>query len=212
MQTTVFLIDDDEAGLNSLGARLEKAGVSVQVFRSGEEFLRHLPERVPGCVVAEMRLPGLSGLELLARLNHSGSLLPVIFVAARVDVTHAVKAMELGAVTLMQKPYDESELIAVINRSLHQNAQRHSHAEMIAELHGRLGTLTEDEKAVLYLVVDGKPNKVIASTLKVSMRTVDRRRSSLFEKMNVQSAPELARLMTLLEQAGIPGVGGGSTE
>ena len=201
MPPTVFLIDDDQAVLTSLSALLSSAGLLTQSFLTAEDFLNHLSDDSRGCVVTDLKLTGMSGLRLQEKLLQMRSHLPVIVVTGRADVELAVKVMEYGAVTLIQKPYDHNELIQAVRKALEQNAHRHTQAEFIADVRNRLDSLTDDEQQVLQMVVDGRPNKAIATTLNISMRTVDRRRSSVFEKMNVQTAPELARLLTLIEQA-----------
>lgn len=201
MPPTVFLIDDDQAVLTSLSALLSSAGLLTQSFLSAEEFLKHLPDEPRGCVVTDLKLTGMSGLHLQEQLLQMRSHLPVIVVTGRADVGLAVKVMEYGAVTLIQKPYDHNELIQAVKKALERNAHRHTQSEFIEDVQKRLSSLTDDEQQVLQMVVDGRPNKAIATTLNISMRTVDRRRSSVFEKMNVQTAPELARLLTLIEQA-----------
>ncbi|MBC8290059.1 MAG: response regulator transcription factor [Planctomycetes bacterium] len=201
MSPTVFLIDDDQAVLKSLSVLLNSAGLATKSFLSAEDFLEDLSDGARGCVVTDLKLTGMSGLHLQEQLIRMRSPLPVIVVTGRADVGLAVKVMEYGAVTLIQKPYDHQELIDAVRKALEQNAHRHTQAEFISDVRNRLNSLTDDEQQVLQMVIDGKPNKAIATTLSISMRTVDRRRSSVFEKMDVQTAPELARLLTLIEQA-----------
>jgi len=160
MLPIVFLIDDDRPDLISLCASLSSAGFLTQSFLSAEEFLDHLPDDARGCVVTDLKLTGMSGLHLQEQLLQMRSHLPVIVLTGRADVALAVKVMEYGAVTLIQKPYDHNELIHAVKKALEQNAHRHTQAEFIADVQERFNSLTEDEQQVLRMVVDGRPKQV----------------------------------------------------
>jgi FixJ family two-component response regulator len=197
---TVFLIDDDEAVLESLSALLKTTEIESQTYLSAEDFLEDLQEDARGCVVTDLRLTGMSGLQLQEHLKEVGSFLPIIVVSGRADVGIAVKVMEQGAVTLFEKPYDHTEMIHAVTRALERNAELHRQAEFVADVRARLMSLTDDEEQVLEMIIDGRPNKAVATDLDISMRTVDRRRRTVFEKMQVRTPTELARLLTLVEQ------------
>lgn len=186
----------------SLSRLLESAGFRTQSYRTAEEFLDQLTDNAAGCVVTDLKLTGMSGLQLQKSLNRIRCQLPVIIVTGCADVSLAVQVMEHGAMTLIQKPYDHKQLIDAIKRALASNARIRRQAGFIAEVRQRLSSLTEKEQQVLQMVIDGKPNKAIATSLNISMRTVDRRRNAVFEKMHVQTAPELARILAIVEQAG----------
>lgn len=203
---TVFLIDDDQVVLTSLSALLQTAGLLTRQFLSAEDFLQGHHEFAHGCVVTDLKLSGMSGLQLQEHLTRVGSFLPVVVVSGRADVSIAVKVMEQGAVTLIEKPYDHNEMIQAVTRALETNLELHRQAEFVADVRTRLASLTDDEQQVREMIIEGRPNKSVASDLGISMRTVDRRRRAVFEKMQVRTAPELARLLTLVEQVeGAPG-------
>ncbi|MDA0589494.1 MAG: response regulator [Planctomycetota bacterium] len=167
---------------------------------TAEDFLDGAHEGARGCVVTDLKLPGISGLQLQEHLNKVGGFLPVIFVSGRADVGTAVKVMEQGAITLIEKPDDHNEMIRAVMRALDMSTELQRQAEFVADVRARRSSLTDDEEQVLVMIIDGRPNKSVASDLGISMRTVDRRRRTVFEKMQVPTAPELARLLTLVEQ------------
>ncbi|MBL6705768.1 MAG: response regulator transcription factor [Planctomycetaceae bacterium] len=195
----VYLIDDDESVLNSQRELLTAAGISVQPFRSAESFLAELNSQSAGCVVTDLKLSGMSGLDLQRRLIAINSPLPLIVVSGHANISTTVELMENGAITLLQKPYDANQLLGAVQRGLDQFVESRKIAQEINSIQRRLNSLTDAEMSVLELMIAGRPNKVISTELEISMRTVDRRRSIVLEKMQVDSAPELARLVTLVE-------------
>lgn len=195
----VYLIDDDESVLNSQRELLTAAGISVQPFRSAESFLAELNSQSAGCVVTDLKLSGMSGLDLQRRLIAINSPLPLIVVSGHANISTTVELMENGAITLLQKPYDAHQLLGAVQRGLDQFVESRKIAQEINSIQRRLNSLTDAEMSVLELMIAGRPNKVISTELEISMRTVDRRRSIVLEKMQVDSAPELARLVTLVE-------------
>ena len=195
----VYLIDDDESVLNSQRELLTAAGISVQPFRSAESFLAELNSQSAGCVVTDLKLSGMSGLDLQRRLIAINSPLPLIVVSGHANISTTVELMENGAITLLQKPYDANQLLGAVQRGLDQFVESRKIAQKINSIQRRLNSLTDAEMSVLELMIAGRPNKVISTELEISMRTVDRRRSIVLEKMQVDSAPELARLVTLVE-------------
>lgn len=197
----VYLIDDDEAVLNSQLELLTAAGISVQSFRSAESFLATLTPQSAGCVITDLKMSGMSGLELQRKLNASNSPLPLIVVSGHANVPTTVEVMENGAITLLQKPYDAHEFLDAVQRGLGQFVENRVRLAELNSIQKRLDSLSEAEMSVLELMIAGRPNKVISTELEISMRTVDRRRSIVLEKMRVDSAPELARLVTIVEAA-----------
>jgi two-component system, LuxR family, response regulator FixJ len=198
---TVYLIDDDPTVLHSQTELLRAAGLTVDSYGSAEAFLSVITQHTAGCVITDLKMAGMSGLDLQRELVASHSPLPLIVVSGYANVPTAVQLMENGAVTLLQKPYDAQELLSVVHKALDQfQYDRDRDAEM-RSIQARLNSLTTGELSVLELVVKGRPNKAISTELEISMRTVDRRRSLVLEKMQVASAPELARLVTLVETA-----------
>ena len=154
-----------------------------------------------GCVITDLKMSGMSGLDLQRKLVASHSLLPLIVVSGNANIPTTVELMENGAVTLLQKPYDAGELLSAVQRGLAQFVENRNRAVELNSIQKRLDSLSPPEMSVLELMVAGRPNKVISTELEISMRTVDRRRSIVLEKMQVDSAPELARLLTLAETA-----------
>lgn len=198
---TVYLIDDDEAVLHSQIELMTAAGHQVDSYRSAESFLSALTPQTEGCVITDLKMSGMSGLDLQRKLVASHSLLPLIVVSGHANIPTTVELMENGAVTLLQKPYDAGELLSAVQRGLAQFVENRNRAVELNSIQKRLDSLSPPEMSVLELMVAGRPNKVISTELEISLRTVDRRRSIVLEKMQVDSAPELARLVTLAETA-----------
>jgi two-component system response regulator DctR len=192
---TIYVVDDDRAGRESLCDLLESQGFVCAPFASAEEFLAGYDEAEEGCVITDYKMPGMSGVELQAELAERKSLLPVIVVSGFADVPVAVRAMQLGAVTLLQKPLDCGELLAAIDAALALAAERRRSHAQAADLTRRLSQLSSDERSVMDLLLEGRANKAIAKQLDIGLRTVERRRQLILEKMNVNSLPELAALL-----------------
>jgi two-component system response regulator FixJ len=200
----VYLIDDDEAVLNSQHELLTAAGISVQSYRSAESFLSSLTPHSAGCVITDLKMSGMSGLDLQRKLIASNSPLPLIVVSGHANVPTTVEVMENGAMTLLQKPYDAHEFLDAVQRGLEQFVVNRERVAELISIQRRLDSISEAEMSVLKLMIAGRPNKMISTELEISMRTVDRRRSIVLEKMRVDTAPELARLVTLVEAAPAP--------
>jgi two-component system, LuxR family, response regulator FixJ len=195
----IHLIDDDESVLHSLSSLVETIGHECRCFDSAEAFLVNLPEEKTGCVITDLQMDGINGIELQQELLSKNSPLPLIIVSGKADVESAVELMENGAVTLLKKPYQHQQLISAIDKALTLNARILETATWIQSVLSRIDNMSEDEVKVMDFIVDGTPNKTIAKQLNISMRTVDRRRSSVLGKMEVKSAPELAQLITRLK-------------
>ncbi len=203
---TLFVVDDDSSARNSIAALATATGTQSELYASGEEFLdRHIPGR-PGCVISDLRLPGIDGLQLHERVSRSGEPLPVILVSAFLTVPIAVRAMQQGVFSVLEKPYQSDELLQVIHRAM--EADRRARAEQFrtAEYRNRIATLDPRERRTAELITSGTPNKIIARDLGVSQRTVDRIRATVLEKMGVQSAVELVRIVSCLPQKTAPRV------
>ena len=188
---TVFVVDDDPAARKSLCALARSRGLVCEEFPSAEEFLEVFDGTLPGAVITDLRMGGMNGLELQKSLAEHGSLLPVIVVSGHADVPMTVKLMENGAVTLLQKPYEEHALLDAIDKALEQNEQLRQCAERIQAIGARLRSLSTDEERILEMIIEGQPNKAIARETTASLRTIDRRRRSVFDKMQVASVAEL---------------------
>lgn len=191
----VFVVDDDEQARTSVCALVQSMGLRAEAFSSGEEFLDAYDESGPGCLVVDVRMLGMSGLELQEELNRRHALLPVIVLTAYARTPMTVRAIKAGAVTLIDKPYAEDDLWDAIRRGLAQDAARRSEHERRQEIRDRAGRLTPAERRVMKMIVRGKPNKAIAGQLGVSVRTVENRRREVFKKMHAESVAELVRLV-----------------
>jgi two-component system response regulator FixJ len=191
----ISVIDDDPSVLSSVCALLESHGWHLRSYKSAESFLHELDVDRVGCVVTDLRMPGMGGDELLTRLGGMESSLGVIVVTGHADVPSAVKIMESGAVTLLTKPYQPSELVAAVRTCLAMSQRRFEERARKERILRALANLNEDERQILDLLIQGQTKKSIVLELSLSGRTFDRRRQSLFEKMRVDSIPELATLM-----------------
>jgi FixJ family two-component response regulator len=194
-RATIFIVDDDMAVRDALKLLLRSVGQAVETFGSAQEFLDAYSEDRPGCLVLDIRMPGMSGLELQQKLNEKHSILPIIFITGHGDVPMAVEAMQAGAVDFIQKPFRDQDLIDRINQALEKDANNRAALGERNDIRKRLETLTPREREVLDLVVHGKANKVIAGDLKLSQRTVEIHRARVMEKMQASSLAHLVRMV-----------------
>jgi FixJ family two-component response regulator len=192
--TRVFIVDDDASVRKSLARLVRAAGYEVETFASAREFLARPPLDAPGCLVLDVRMPGLNGLELQETLATAGELLSTVFVTGYGDVTAGVRAMKGGAVDFLTKPVDKQELLGAIERAATRAHQARDNAARIAEIRSRMKTLTPREAEVFALVVTGRLNKQIASDLGVGEKMVKVHRARVMEKMRAGSLAELVRL------------------
>jgi two-component system, LuxR family, response regulator FixJ len=200
-ETSIYVVDDDEAVLLSVQAMLIQHGYQCRCYLTAAEFLREAPGDEPGCVITDLQMPEISGIELQQRLLADQSSLSVVVVTGVADVPTTVALMERGVVTLLEKPYNHDDLVRGVERALELSHERWLQKHNQQSVTDRLATLTEDERRVMECMLTGQPNKAVAHRLELSMRTVDRRRQAVLEKMRVRTAPELA---LLLGAAGIP--------
>lgn len=192
--STVYVVDDDQAIRHAMELLMRSVGLGYEIFHSGDDFLSNHTNDRAGCLVLDIRMPGLGGLELQEKLNEMGSTLPIIFITGHGDVPMAVEAMQKGAVDFIQKPFRDQELLDRIGEAITTDQERRSAREEKAEVLGKIETLTNRERQVLDLVVTGKPNKVIAYELGVSQRTVEIHRARVMEKMQAKSLADLVRM------------------
>ena len=204
---TVYLVDDEEVVRDALGWLLRSRRLLCEGYGSAEDFLAMLgarPEaaqggwpRAPGCLLLDMRMPGMSGLALFEQLAARGLLqtLPVIFLTGHGDVATAVAAVQQGAFDFVEKPFSDNALVDRIEQALARSAEAIRLRQRRAQLARRLAGLTAREREVMELVVAGRPNKLIADALAISVRTIEVHRARLFDKMGVASAVELANLL-----------------
>ena len=191
---TVFVLDDDEAVRDSLGALLESDGFEVATFGSGAEFLDRFDPVRGGCLVLDVRMPGLTGLEVQEKLAEKGITMPVIIITGHGDVPIAVQALKAGAVDFIEKPFADDVILESVGRALEQGRRNKRDASSAAEIEARLARLTPRERDVLEQLVIGNPNKIIAYELAISPRTVEIHRARVIEKMEARSLSHLVRL------------------
>ncbi len=191
---TVFVVDDDEHIRTSICALARSMGSPAEAFCSAEEFIENYVDGRPGCLVTDVRMPGMSGLELQEKLRELDVRLPVIVVTAYATIPLTVRAMQGGAVTLLEKPFEENELWDAIRKALAKDAEQRAAREHRRELSRRIERLTPTQREVMDLIVAGKSNKWIANELDVGIRTVESRRREVFEQMQADSLAELVRL------------------
>ena len=191
---TVFIVDDDAAIRFAMQALMDSVNLDHEIFSSADEFLDRVTEQRPGCLVLDIRMPGLGGLELQEELIKRGNTLPIIFITGHGDVPMAVEAMQKGAVDFIQKPFRDQELLDRIREALATDEERREEQQQHAEVTERLNRLTNREREVFDLVVTGKPNKVIAYELGVSQRTVEIHRARVMEKMQARSLADLVKM------------------
>jgi two-component system response regulator FixJ len=190
----VHVIDDDEAVRESVAFMLRTAAMEVRTYESAAMFLRHLPEIKFGCIVTDVRMPDISGLDLLRRVRESGVRLPVIVITGHGDVPLAVEAMKAGAVDFIEKPFDDEILLRSIRSALDAHKEEHGRDAERAEIQDRIASLSARERQVLEGLVAGLPNKTIAYDLGISPRTVEIYRANVMTKTQAASLSELVRM------------------
>jgi FixJ family two-component response regulator len=192
---TVFVVDDDDAVRDSLRMLLKSAGVHAETCASAQEFLSSYDASQPGCLVLDVRMPGMSGLEMQHELNLRGVTMPVIFITGHGDIPMAVEAMQHGAFDFLQKPFRDQELLDRVQRALVRDAENRARLRHTDRIRERLASLSPREREVLELVTQGKANKMVAGDLGVSQRTVEIHRAHVMQKMEAGSLAELVRMM-----------------
>jgi two-component system, LuxR family, response regulator FixJ len=190
----VYVIDDDEAVRHSIEFLLRTSGVAARTYDSASAFLDALPTIDSGCIITDVRMPGISGIELLRRLAEMRIKMPVIVITGHGDVPLAVEAMKNGAVDFLEKPFEDELLLGSVRAALNRSDENAAREAERAEMEARLSTLTNREREVLEGLVAGKPNKVIAFDLAISPRTVEIYRANVMTKMEAASLSELVRM------------------
>ena len=196
---TIYVVDDDEGVRNSLRFLLKSVGLATRTLASAREFLDTYRPRQAGCLVLDVRMPGMSGLELQEQLNLRGAVIPVIFITGHGDIPMAVEAMQRGAFDFLQKPFRDQDLIDRIQRALQLDARNRAALVQHDRIRARFASLTPREREVLALMTRGKPNKVMAAELGVSQRTVEIHRARVLEKTDAGSLAQLVRMALDLE-------------
>jgi two-component system, LuxR family, response regulator FixJ len=190
----VYVIDDDDAVRQSLEFLLKTVGISARGFDSAKAFLDILPAIKSGCIITDVRMPEITGIDLLRRLKESGLDVPVIVITGHGDISLAVEAMKIGAVDFFEKPFDDDLLLAAVRSALNTEAGAAKHKAELADIHDKLAALSNRERQVLEGLVAGKANKVIAFDLGISPRTVEIYRANLMTKMSANSLSDLVRM------------------
>ncbi|MEY3713293.1 MAG: hypothetical protein RL321_913 [Pseudomonadota bacterium] len=198
---TVHVVDDDDAVRSSLRLLLKSFGLPTIAYASAQEFLGAWDSDQPGCLVLDVRMPGMSGIELQAELNQRGAIIPVIFISGHGDIPMAVEAIQHGAFDFLQKPFRDQDLIDRVQRALASDAEHRQVLQQRETLRQRFDSLTPREQEVLQLVTQGKANKVMAGDLGVSQRTVEIHRARVMEKMGAHSLAQLVRMVLELDKA-----------
>lgn len=192
---TAYIVDDDEAIRTLWRWLMESNGIAVQTFATAAEFIASYRAGGLACLVLDVRLPGMSGLELQEYLKREGVEIPIVFVSGHGDVPTAVSALKGGAVDFIQKPFSYRDVLAIIQRAFERDAQLRERRSRRSQLAERIATLTEREREVMQRVVEGKLNKLIADELAISVKTVEFHRAKVMEKMGADSVAGLVQLM-----------------
>jgi len=197
----IMVVDDDSGVRNSMRSLLKSVGLESALYASAQEFLAAYQPVQPGCLVLDIRMPGMSGLELQQQLNLRGAVIPVIFMTGHGDIPMAVEAMQHGAFDFLQKPFRDQDLLDRIQRAIVKDTEQRQTLGETARIKAHVESLTAREREVLDLMTQGKQNKSIAQDLGVSPRTVEIHRARVMEKMNAQSVAQLVRMMLDLQHA-----------
>jgi len=206
-ESTIYVIDDDEAVRQSLEFLLKTAGMTVRGFESAKAFLDVLPEVKSGVVITDVRMPEITGIDLLRRVKETNADLPVIVITGHGEISLAVEAMKIGAIDFLEKPFDDDHLLAAVRSALNQDADAAKRRAELSDIHDKLAALSNRERQVLEGLVAGNANKNIAFDLGISPRTVEIYRANVMTKMAANSLSDLVRMAMLagiLESAAKP--------
>ncbi len=199
MNATVFIVDDDEAMRDSLGLLMKSVGFDYEVYSNAQEFLDKYETGRSGCLLLDVRMPGISGLELQTKLKAMSRHLPILFITGHGDVQMAVEAMKMGAVDFFQKPFRDQKLLDRIGQILEQEEYEQQKRLEYQQVSSRLDTLTAREREIMDLVANGVGNKVIAGNLNISQRTVELHRAHIMQKMQANSLAQLVQMAFILK-------------
>lgn len=197
--TAIYVVDDEETWRHSIKNTLQVAGFQVYAYESAEQFLDHYRPENGGCLVLDVELPGMDGLELQAMLARNSVQPSIVFISSEADVAKSVQAMRAGAVDFLQKPFKDVELLARVQEALDRDRHIRQHHAQISYVNDRMDSLTRREREVLDLVLDGLTNKEIANQLGLSHRTVELHRSRVMAKMKAHSIVELVKMTTVFQ-------------
>lgn len=197
----VYIVDDEESVGDSIAMLLRTVGLTSRVYRDARGFLEEYRPEAPGCLLLDVRMPKMSGLELQEELNRRHVTLPVIFITGHGDVPMAVEAMRAGAMDFIQKPFNDNELIRRVQRALEEDARERELLQRREEIERRWAGLTPREQEVAARIADGQANKVVAAELDISARTVELHRARILQKMGTRSLAQLVRMLVALREA-----------
>ena len=203
-QPTVFLVDDDTNIRNAVTFLMQSVGLPLVAYPTAQEFLEKYDGSQPGCLILDVRMPGMSGLELQQRLNEQGRPLSIIMVTGHADVPMTVRAVKAGAVDFLEKPFNDQVLLERVHQAIDQNLKDRRRQVERGEVMARLAKLTPREREVLSLVVRGETNKAIAAHLKISRKTLDIHRAKVMQKMEAESIAQLVHMALLEAPASCP--------
>ncbi len=195
MDAIVYVVDDDAAMVESLSWIIESVGLKAKIFTQAQDFLDAYKPEQPGCLLLDVRMPGMSGPELQTKLLALSATLPIIFISGHADVPLAVRVMKAGAVDFLTKPFNDQVLLESINRALRFDKTNREKQQENAQAEAKFALLSPREVQVLQGIVSGKQNKVISAELMISLKTVEAHRASVMKKMSVRSVPELVKLV-----------------
>ena len=195
----LYLVDAEPIARKTLTRLLSTVGMQVEAFSSAAEFLQTVDVQANGCLLLDLFMPNISGLDLLQMMHERGITLPTIFVTGHGDVTTAVRAMKAGAFDYIEKPFGHQELLDRVNQAIAQDARQRGHIRLVRDWSHRLSTLSDRERQVMDMVVAGRMSKEIATELGVSLKTIERHRSRIMEKVQVGSVAELVRVVMSTE-------------
>jgi two-component system, LuxR family, response regulator FixJ len=193
--STVYIVDDDDGVRSSIRLLLKSIGLTATTMASAQEFLAAFDPTQPGCLVLDIRMPAMSGMELQQQLNLRGATIPVIFITGHGDVPMAVEAMQHGAFDFLQKPFRDQDLIDRVQKALARDRETRLSLQKHDQIRARLESLTPREREVLDLMIKGQQNKVMAGELGLSQRTVEIHRAHVMEKMGAHSVAQLVRMV-----------------
>jgi len=195
----VYVIDDAEEVRNAITLLMESVGLDVVTFNSADDFLSKYSADFEGCILLDVRMPGMSGLDLQIKLNEMGNAPPIIVISGHGDIPMAVKAVQAGAVNFVEKPFKEQDILDSVHRAFKIDSIRRGSNMMLDAIKEKIATLTAREKEVLYAISAGKRNKVIAVDLNISLSTVEAHRGHVMSKMEAKSLSDLMRMVIYIE-------------
>jgi len=199
---TVFIVDDEEPVADSIAMLLRTVGLATKIYRDARVFLEEYRADQPGCLLLDVRMPKMSGLELQQELIARNVSLPIVFITGHGDVPMAVEAMRAGAMDFIQKPFNDDELIRRVQKALEEDARERELLQRREEIERRWAGLTPREREVALRIADGQANKLVAAELEISARTVELHRARILQKMGVRSLAQLVRMMVALKAPG----------